>query len=99
MHHLRVALRGHRQARGRGARHARAVRRQLTVTLTPEGEARAREVIRTRAEFESRAFDCLDAEERDRLVETLDRVAARWAELESAEKGEMTEKTEKGDGR
>lgn len=74
-------------------------RRQLTVTLTPEGEARAREVIRTRAEFESRAFDCLDAEERDRLVATLDRVAARWAELESAEKGEKTEKTEKGDGR
>ena len=61
-------------------------RRQLTVTLT-------------RAEFESRAFDCLDAEERERLVETLDRVAARWAELESAEKGEKSDKTEKGDGR
>ncbi len=71
-------------------------RRQLTVTLTPEGTDRAREVLRTRREFEGRAFDCLEPSERERLAETLDRIAARWEELE---RGEKDLKTEKGDGR
>lgn len=31
-------------------------RRQLTVTLTPEGERRAHEVVRTRAEFDARVL-------------------------------------------
>ena len=74
-------------------------RRQLTVTLTPEGEGRAREVVRTRAEFEARAFDCLEPAERERLANTLDRVAARWLELEAREKGEKNARTEKGDER
>ena len=72
-------------------------RRQLTVTLTPEGDLRAREVVRTRNEFERRAFDCLTDEETQGLVALLDRVAARWGELEGA--AEKNDKTEKGDGR
>ena len=63
-------------------------RRQLTVTLTEEGSARAREVIRTRAEFERAAFDCLSPEETARLAGTLDRVAARWMEIEAEKKGD-----------
>ncbi len=63
-------------------------RRQLTVTLTEEGSARAREVIRTRAEFERAAFDCLSPEETARLASTLDRVAARWIEIEAEKKGD-----------
>lgn len=72
-------------------------RRQLTVTLTPEGEARAREVLRTRAEFEQRAFDCLEPEEREELARTLDRIAARWAELEEGARVARNEK--RGDER
>lgn len=63
-------------------------RRQLTVTLTPEGEHRAHEVIRTRAEFEKRAFDCLGEDEKSELVAVLDRLAARWMELEKDKKGD-----------
>ena len=63
-------------------------RRQLTVTLTPEGERKAHEVVRTRAEFEARAFDCLTEDERNDLVRILDRVAAHWTQLEKDKKGD-----------
>ncbi|MDM8271161.1 MarR family winged helix-turn-helix transcriptional regulator [Thermophilibacter provencensis] len=63
-------------------------RRQLTVTLTPEGEHKAREVVRTRAEFEERAFDCLTEDEKSELVDVLDRIAANWAQLEKDKKGD-----------
>ncbi len=63
-------------------------RRQLTVTLTPEGERKAREVIRTRAEFERLAFECLSEDEKDELVSMLDRLAASWMELEKDKKGD-----------
>ena len=72
-------------------------RRQLTVTLTPEGVARAHEIVRTRAAFEERAFDCLAPAERERLAETLDRVAARWAELEAQEKSQRAERSGRGE--
>ena len=99
MHHLRLALRGHRKARGRGLvtrKRSETDRRQLTVHPHARGRRRAREVLRTRRAFEGRAFDCLEPSERERLAETLDRIAARWEELE---RGEKDEKTEKGDGR
>ena len=63
-------------------------RRQLTVTLTPEGEHKAREVIRTRAEFERLAFECLSEDEKDELLSMLDRLAASWMELEKDKKGD-----------
>ena len=63
-------------------------RRQLTVTLTPEGERKAHEVVRTRAEFEARAFDCLTEDERTELANVLDRVAAHWMQLERDKKGD-----------
>ena len=63
-------------------------RRQLTVTLTPEGERKAHEVVRTRAEFVARAFDCLTEDERNDLVRILDRVAAHWTQLEKDKKGD-----------
>ncbi len=58
-------------------------RRQLTLTLTDEGRRRARNFIESRREFEHLAFDCLTPEERDHLLETLDRVAGRWEEIEA----------------
>ena len=77
-------------------------RRQLTVTLTEEGLRRAREIVRTRAEFEARAFDCLEPSERERLADTLDLVAARWLELEAQERDRRSEPdlgTERGEAR
>ena len=63
-------------------------RRQLTLTLTDEGRRRARNFIESRREFERRAFDCLTPEERDHLLETLDRVAGRWEEIEAEKREE-----------
>ena len=74
-------------------------RRQLTVTLTEQGLERAREVLATRERFERVAFDCLSPEERESLLESLDRVAARWEQLEAQQRAEKDSGTEKGDGR
>ena len=63
-------------------------RRQLTLTLTDEGRRRARDFIESRREFEGLAFDCLAPAERDRLLETLDRVAERWEEIEAEKREE-----------
>lgn len=63
-------------------------RRQLTVTLTPEGERRAHEVVRTRAEFDARAFSCLSDAERNELLGLLDRLAEHWAQIERDKKGD-----------
>ncbi len=63
-------------------------RRQLTLTLTDEGRRRARDFIESRREFEGLAFDCLTPAERDRLLETLDRVAERWEEIEAEKREE-----------
>lgn len=63
-------------------------RRQLTLTLTDEGRRRARNFIESRREFERLAFDCLTPEERDHLLETLDRVAGRWEEIEAEKREE-----------
>lgn len=63
-------------------------RRQLTLTLTDEGRHRARDFIESRREFEGLAFDCLTPAERDRLLETLDRVAGRWEEIEAEKREE-----------
>lgn len=66
-------------------------RRQLTASLTEEGLRRAQEIVRTRAEFEARAFDCLEPAEREALAGTLERVAARWLELEAQERERRSE--------
>ena len=63
-------------------------RRQLTLTLTDEGRRRARDFIGSRREFEGLAFDCLTPAERDHLLETLDRVAERWEEIEAEKREE-----------
>ena len=63
-------------------------RRQLTVTLTGPGTERAHEVLRTREEFERLAFDCLSPEETAQLASTLDRVAARWMQIEAEKRGD-----------
>ena len=75
--------------------------RERSVTLTEAGFERARRLVRTRAEFEERAFDFLSPAERARLAETLDRVAQRWQEIEAQEKCRRAEKArnEKGDER
>ena len=63
-------------------------RRQLTLTLTDEGTRRARAFIESRREFEQLAFDFLTPAEKDRLLETLDRVAERWEEIEASKREE-----------
>ena len=63
-------------------------RRQHTLTLTDEGTRRARAFIESRREFERIAFDCLSFDEKDRLLETLDRVAERWEEIEAEKREE-----------
>lgn len=63
-------------------------RRQLTVTLTEDGERRARELVLTRRRFEEQAFDCLGPEETEQLHDMLERVAARWRELEEQQRRE-----------
>ena len=50
--------------------------------------AGARGVLRTREEFERLAFDCLSPEETTQLASTLDRVAARWMEIEAEKRGD-----------
>lgn len=65
-----------------------ADRRQLSVTLTEAGTGRARELLESRLDFERRAFDCLAPEEREHLLETLDRVAERWEQIEEEKRGE-----------
>lgn len=65
-------------------------RRQLTVTLTPSGRDRAREVMRSRIEFEGSAFTCLSESEEKELLEMLDRLSVRWKELEEKQKGDSS---------
>lgn len=65
-------------------------RRQLTVTLTPSGHARAQEVMRSRIEFEGIAFTCLDREEEEALLEMLERLSAHWKMIEEERKGEAS---------
>lgn len=65
-------------------------RRQLTVTLTPEGEARAHEVMLSRIEFERRAFACFSEEETEKLLEMLDRLSICWKEIEEEQKGDTS---------
>ena len=62
--------------------------RQLTLTLTDEGSRRARAFIESRREFERIAFDCLTSSEREALLDTLDRVAERWEEIEAEKREE-----------
>ncbi len=61
-------------------------RRQLTITLTAEGERAARQVICGRERFEAEAFTCLSPEERDDLLAKLDRIYDHWNRLEEKEK-------------
>lgn len=63
-------------------------RRQLTITLTPAGAERAREVVRAWRRFDEQALACLDEWEAAELADTLDRVAAHWMELDQRKKGE-----------
>lgn len=63
-------------------------RRQLTVALTPEGEARADEVIVAWNEQDERLLSALDQDERAQLVGLLDRLAEHWMELDRVQRGE-----------
>ena len=63
-------------------------RRQLTLTLTEEGERRARAFVESRRAFERSAFDCLTADEAERLLDLLSRVAAHWEGIETQSREE-----------
>lgn len=65
-------------------------KRQLVVKLTEEGLARAEQVIDGKRRFEADAFSCLTVEEREALLDILDRVRDHWASLknECDKKGE-----------
>ena len=62
--------------------------RQLTVTLTEAGGERAAEVLRTRDEFNARAFSCLTDAETEELAGLLDRLAEHWKKIEEEKRGE-----------
>lgn len=61
-------------------------RRQQEVRLTPEGRFRAHELEARKARFEDEALDVLTAEEQEELLATLDRIAARWRQIEENER-------------
>lgn len=60
-------------------------RRQLEITLTPAGVARAEELIERRREFEGQCLACLTPDEQEQLVSLLDRLAEHWRGLEGEE--------------
>lgn len=63
-----------------------ADRRQLVLALTPEGEARAEELLAKRRAFEEQAFSCLSDQEQLELLSLLDRISDHWHAIESAER-------------
>lgn len=65
-----------------------ADRRQLTIALTPEGEARAREAVTRREAFESNAFACFTPQEQESLLAQLDRLAEHWDAIDDLKKDE-----------
>ncbi len=62
-------------------------RRQLNVTLTPEGERAAVECAKRNEEFESRMLSVLDEDEKRDLAHTLDRLVDHWVHIEQEETG------------
>jgi DNA-binding MarR family transcriptional regulator len=62
-------------------------RRQLNVTLTPEGERAAIECARKKEAFESRMLSVLDEDEKRDLAHTLDRLVDHWVHIEQEETG------------
>jgi DNA-binding MarR family transcriptional regulator len=63
-------------------------RRQLDVSLTDEGSARAAHYAQERSDFEEQALACLDAHEVTLLRELLERVCTHWRKLEEREVAE-----------
>jgi len=57
-------------------------RRQQEITLTEEGRARAAQIEQQRQAFEAKALEVLDADEKDQLLQTLDRLIDHWERLD-----------------
>ncbi len=58
-------------------------RRQLFVTLTPEGAATARRAHDERNAFRRKAFSALTAEEQEQLAEMLEKIRVTWEEIDA----------------
>lgn len=57
-------------------------KRQQQIALTPEGTARANEVVRSKEEFEVESMNCLTPQEREELLALLDRIHDHWRSLD-----------------
>lgn len=62
-------------------------KRQLDISLTPEGQHVALAFARRRVEFERQAFEPLSSEERAQLADTLARLVQHWKRIEEQERG------------
>lgn len=60
-------------------------RRQQEITLTPEGEVRAQEIIEDRRAFEQECLACFDEGEQRQLADLLDRLAEHWEGIKGKE--------------
>lgn len=58
-------------------------RRQLFVTLTPEGAAAAKRAHDERNAFRCKAFSALTAEEQEQLAEMLEKIRVTWEEIDA----------------
>ena len=59
-----------------------ADRRQLRVSLTPEGEAQASHSMAVRTKFRSEGYSCLTLDERGQLEDLLARITRHWRTLD-----------------
>lgn len=62
-------------------------KRQLAVTLTPEGSRRAEELVSDQLAFERESLSCLTGQEREELLGMLDRINEQWQQRERTQKG------------
>lgn len=74
-------------------------RRQLEVRLTSEGRFRAHKLESRRDRFEEEAVSALSEEEQRRLLAMLDRMAARWQEIEERERAIGCQNNNSSNGR
>lgn len=58
-------------------------RRQLFVTLTPEGAATAQRAHDARNAFRRKAFSALTTEEQEQLAEMLEKIRVTWEEIDA----------------
>ena len=62
--------------------------RAFDIELTDTGSMKAQELVASKSRFEQEAFDCLSEDEREVLLNLLDRIANHWQAIDAREKEE-----------